>query len=79
MALGVQLRAYVFDRYKTKRKEGEEPPAKPQVKIAVGQSAAVRKAWQARGGGDGVVLARDLVNEPANVLFPGGFARRAGA
>jgi leucyl aminopeptidase len=26
---------------------------------------------------DGVVLARDLVNEPANVLYPGEFARRA--
>ena len=28
IALGTQLRAYVFDRYKTKRKEGEEPPIK---------------------------------------------------
>jgi leucyl aminopeptidase len=27
---------------------------------------------------DGVVLARDLVNEPANVLYPEEFARRAG-
>src|SRR5262249_7663218 len=27
--------------------------------------------------GDGVVMARDLVNEPANVLYPGEFARRA--
>ena len=29
------------------------------------------------GLADGVVLARDLVNEPANVLYPGEFARRA--
>ena len=28
LALGVRLRAYAFDRYKTKRKDGEEPPAK---------------------------------------------------
>ena len=28
IALGTQLRAYVFDRYKTKRKEGEDPPSK---------------------------------------------------
>jgi len=78
VALGVQLRAYVFDRYKTKRKEGEEPPAKPQVNIAVGNPAAARKAWQGREAvADGVVMARDLVNEPANVLFPAEFARRA--
>ena len=35
IALGTQLRAYVFDRYKTKRREGEEAPAKPQITIAV--------------------------------------------
>jgi leucyl aminopeptidase len=29
--------------------------------------------------GDGVLMARDLVNEPANVLYPGEFARRASA
>ena len=28
MALGARLRAYAFDRYKTKRKEGDERPAK---------------------------------------------------
>ena len=27
LALGARLRAYTFDRYKTKRKEGEEAPA----------------------------------------------------
>ncbi|MGO9697967.1 MAG: leucyl aminopeptidase, partial [Xanthobacteraceae bacterium] len=35
-------------------------------------------AWASTVGlADGVVLARDLVNEPANVLYPGEFARRA--
>ena len=29
--------------------------------------------------GDGVILARDFVNEPSNVLFPEEFARRAQA
>ena len=37
------LRGYVFDRYKTKRKEGEEPPAKPAITIAVGNTAAPRR------------------------------------
>jgi leucyl aminopeptidase len=80
VALGMQLRAYVFDRYKTKRKEGEEPPAKTRVTIAAGNVASAQKAWAAREAvADGVIMARDLINEPANVLFPEEFARRASA
>jgi leucyl aminopeptidase len=79
VALGTQLRAYVFDRYKTKRKEGEDAPAKPQVTIAVNNAAAAEKAWSAAGApvADGVIMARDLINEPANVLYPEEFAKRA--
>jgi len=78
IALGATLRAYAFDRYKTKRKEGEERRTKPRVTLGVANIAAARKAWAAREAlGDGVVLARDLVNEPPNVLFPEEFARRA--
>ncbi len=80
LALGLRMRAYAFDRYKTKRKEGEEPPAKPKVTIAVADRAAAQKAWSVREPiANGVVLARDLVNEPPNVLFPEEFARRAAA
>jgi leucyl aminopeptidase len=80
VALGATLRAYSFDRYKTKRKEGEEPPAKVRVTLGVADVAAARKAWGARQAvGEGVILARDLVNEPPNVLFPAEFARRAAA
>jgi leucyl aminopeptidase len=80
LAQGARLRAYAFDRYKTKRKEDEKPPAVRNVRIAVGDVAAVRKADIPRVAiSDGVVLARDLVNEPANVLYPEEFARRAGA
>jgi leucyl aminopeptidase len=68
----------VFDRYKTKRREGEEAPAKPQITIAVSNAAAAKKAWDSSSGpvADGVIMARDLINEPANVLFPEEFARR---
>jgi len=80
LALGARLRAYVFDRYKTKRKEGEEPPANPQLKIAVGDRDASTRAWRAREPvANGVIMARDLINEPANVLYPEEFARRASA
>ncbi len=78
LALGARLRAYAFDRYKTKRKEGEERADKVEVNFACANPAAAEKAWASAAGiADGVVLARDLVNEPANVLYPGEFARRA--
>jgi len=80
LALGAQLRAYAFDRYKTKRKEEEEKAAKIKVAIAVAGVAAAAKAFAPRAAvADGVAIARDLVNEPANVLYPEEFARRAGS
>ena len=79
MALGVQLRGYTFERYKTKRKDEEERPAKVKVKIAVARVTAAEKAFASRAAvASGVAIARDLVNEPANVLYPEEFARRAG-
>jgi leucyl aminopeptidase len=78
LALGMRLRAYSFDRYKTKRKDGEEKPAETEVTIAVANVAPVRKAYAAREAvANGVDFARDLVNEPANVLYPVEFAERA--
>src|SRR5215470_4156795 len=46
LALGAQLRAYAFDRYKTKRKEEEEKAAK--IKVAVAGVAAAEKAFAPR-------------------------------
>src|SRR5258708_7394772 len=48
--------------------------------MAVGGGAAAEKAFARRAAvADGVTIARDLVNEPANVLYPEEFARRAGS
>jgi leucyl aminopeptidase len=79
VALGACLRAYRFDRYKTKRRDDEEKPANKSLILAVADVGKASKAWQAKlPVAEGIVLARDLVNEPANVLFPEEFARRAG-
>ena len=79
-AIGLQLRNYTFDRYKTKAKEDEEKPAKANVTIGVADLADARRMWSKRKPvADGAIIARDLVNEPANVLFPEEFAKRAGA
>jgi leucyl aminopeptidase len=78
LALGIRLRAYSFDLYKTKRKEGDERADKVRIDLACASPAAAEKAWRLTGGiADGVVLARDLINEPANILYPAEFARRA--
>ncbi len=80
IALGIRLRAYSFDHYKTRRKEGEDKAASVTVTVGVADPRAARTAWRDREAiADGVALARDLVNEPANVLFPQELARRAGA
>ncbi|AVO44537.1 leucyl aminopeptidase [Phreatobacter cathodiphilus] len=79
LALGLRLRFYSFDRYKTKKKEGEAGSRKRSVTLLVADEKAARKAFKAREAvADGVDVARDLVNEPPNVLFPTEFAKRAG-
>jgi len=78
IAVGVRLRAYKFDRYKTKKKDGEDGELRAEASIAVDDVAAARKAFAPNAHTvDGVVMARELVNEPPNVLFPVEFARRA--
>ena len=78
LALGATLRAYEFDRYKTKRKEGEDKPADLALTIGVSDPERTRKSWRVREAvAQGVIMARDLVNEPANILHPEEFARRA--
>ena len=78
VASGVRLRAYKFDRYKTKKKDGEDAALRAEVSLAVGDVAAARKAFAPHAHiVDGVIMARELVNEPPNVLYPVEFARRA--
>ncbi|MGY4313398.1 leucyl aminopeptidase [Bradyrhizobium sp. JR3.5] len=78
IATGIRLRAYKFDRYKTKKKDGEDGAVRADVSIAVDDVASARKAFAPESSiVDGVNLARELVNEPPNVLYPEEFARRA--
>ncbi|MFB9262022.1 leucyl aminopeptidase [Bradyrhizobium erythrophlei] len=78
VATGMRLRAYRFDRYKTKKKDGDNGAVRADVSIAVGDVAAAKKMFAPDAHiVDGVIIARDLVNEPPNVLYPEEFARRA--
>jgi leucyl aminopeptidase len=74
-ALGARLSAYKFDRYKTK-KETDEEASEVALAIASDSPPAGAALDAVAATVDGVNLARDLVNEPPNVLFPEEFARR---
>ncbi|MHB8886447.1 MAG: leucyl aminopeptidase [Methylovirgula sp.] len=74
---GMRLRDYKFDTYKTKKKDEEESGG-TEISVAVDDPSAARREVKARDAqAEGVVIARTLVNEPANVLHPEEFAHRA--
>lgn len=71
-AAGILLRAYAFDKYKTRKTgDNDKPKTAAKVTIQCADPAAAKKAFaDAESVIDGVILARDLVNEPANTLGP---------
>ena len=77
LALGVRLRSYRFDKYKTKDKP-EQKLSLQRLSVVLAAPADARKAYgQLEPVVDAVFLTRDLVSEPPNVLYPVEFARRA--
>ncbi|MGX5775632.1 leucyl aminopeptidase [Methylorubrum zatmanii] len=73
--LGARLRSYRFDQYKTKKKDEDETGTALTLLVA-DPAAAQAAAKDAAGVAEGVILARNLVNEPPNVLYPEEYARR---
>ncbi|MGB7205426.1 MAG: leucyl aminopeptidase [Anderseniella sp.] len=72
LASGIRLRVYSFNKYKSKKPETTEISA---VKIMTTASADARTKYASLDAiAVGVHLARDLVNEPANKLYPETFA-----
>ncbi|WP_040484918.1 leucyl aminopeptidase [Lutibaculum baratangense] len=78
-AAGIRLAAYKFRKYK-KPKEDETPTEAGSVVILVEEPKTAASLFEPlKGVADGVLLARDLVNEPANVLGTAEFAAAAEA
>ena len=76
VALGAVLRAYRFDKYRTREKP-EDKPVLASLILLVADVAAAEAAWAPlRATAAGVFLTRDVVSEPPNVLMPSEFARR---
>ncbi|WP_174299599.1 leucyl aminopeptidase [Caulobacter sp. S45] len=75
-AFGVRLGSYRFDRYRTTER-AEQKPSLTSLRIATPQAAQARAAFAPMAAlADGVQFTRDLVSEPANILYPEEFARR---
>jgi len=76
-AVGMRLAAYRFDTYRTKLPASKKPVLKT-IKIACDDPAKARASYNKYHGPvcDGTILARDLVNEPPNVIYPKAYAAR---
>jgi len=83
LAFGAVLRSYRFRKYTTRPKDenGEQKSdGLARLVIHTQDPEAARSAFARREAvANGTFLARDLVNEPANVLGPVEFAERVGA
>ncbi len=76
VALGAALKAYRFDRYRTKENP-EDKPKLTKLIVLTSDAAKARAAWESnKAVADGVFLTRDLVSEPPNVLNPAEMAER---
>jgi leucyl aminopeptidase len=82
LAFGALLRSYAFKKYRTTRKseDGAEDEPRDGVRrltVHCAKPDAAAKAFASRKAvAEGIFLARDLVNEPANMLGPVEFAER---
>lgn len=72
-ALGYRLKSYKFDKYKSDKKKSAD---KKKITIVTDAATAAKKLHtKIDGVADGVFLARDLVNEPPNTLYPASYAK----
>lgn len=78
-AAGFILRAYGFDKYKTKAKDDKTPKSCKIEFVLEGAAKASSLFKDQKAVAAGVHFARDLVNEPPNKLYPASMASRVKA
>ncbi|NBB51615.1 leucyl aminopeptidase [Rhizobium sp. CRIBSB] len=79
VGFAVRLASYRFDKYRTTLKP-EKIPSVTTVRVVSADPKAAEGAYGSLAAvADGVIFARDLVSEPANVLYPAEFAARVKA
>jgi leucyl aminopeptidase len=77
LAFGAALRAYRFDKYRTTERP-ERKPTLTALTIAVPAAGAARRAYKdLAAAAEAVAFTRDLVSEPANIIYPETLAEQA--
>ena len=74
MAAG--LRSWRYDRYRTRIKEKQKATLTTVTIVGAGQAAEERYATRYAAVVEGVALTRELVTEPANIIYPESFVER---
>ena len=71
IAFGARLRSYRFDKYRTTEKPEKKPSPEAADRAGAGSRRRRGEAYEPlRRLGDAVFVVRDLVSEPANVIYP---------
>jgi leucyl aminopeptidase len=76
VALGAALRSWRYDRYRTKLKDKQKPTLGEIVIVGGAAGAGDRYAKRWAPVVEGVSLTRELVTEPANIIYPETFVER---
>ena len=76
VGLAAALRSWRYDRYRTKLKDNQKPTLR-QI-VIVGGGAGAEQQYKSRWAPvyEGVSLTRELVTEPANIIYPETFVQR---
>ncbi|NIJ32380.1 leucyl aminopeptidase [Sphingomonas oligoaromativorans] len=75
LAYGALLRSWRYDVYRTRLKPSQKPSLDEIVIVGAGEGAEA--AWASlKAIADGVAFTRELVTEPANIIYPESFVER---
>ena len=77
IAFGALLRSYRFDKYRTTEKAEVKPTLK-KLTLGVEKPAAAKRAYAPMEKlAEGVFVSRDIISEPANIIYPKSFVQEA--
>jgi leucyl aminopeptidase len=76
VGLAAALRSWRYDRYRTKLKDNHKPTLDEVIIVGGGAGAEQRYASRWAPVVEGVSLTRELVTEPANIIYPETFVER---
>jgi leucyl aminopeptidase len=79
VGLAAALRSWRHDRYRTKLKDNQKPTLEEVVIVGGAQGAEERYTSRWAPVVEGVSLTRELVTEPANIIYPETFVERVRA